>query len=55
VLETQFETGHGVVRLTDFMPIRDGSSVLVRMLQGVRGRVRIRGDLNLRFDYGSMR
>jgi GH15 family glucan-1,4-alpha-glucosidase len=55
VLETQFETEHGVVRLTDFMPIRDGASVLVRMLQGVRGRVRIRSDLNLRFDYGSLR
>jgi GH15 family glucan-1,4-alpha-glucosidase len=55
VLETRFETEHGVVRLTDFMPIRDGASVLVRMLQGVRGRVRIRSDLNLRFDYGSMR
>jgi GH15 family glucan-1,4-alpha-glucosidase len=54
VLETQFETEHGVVRLTDFMPIRDGASVLVRMLQGVRGRVRIRSDLNLRFDYGSI-
>jgi hypothetical protein len=55
VLETQFETEHGAVRLTDFMPIRDGASVLVRMLQGVRERVRIRSDLNLQFDFGSIR
>src|SRR5579872_4363188 len=47
VLETHFETGHGAARLIDFMPIRDGASVLVRMLKGVRGRVRIRSDLKL--------
>jgi GH15 family glucan-1,4-alpha-glucosidase len=55
VLETHFETGHGAVRLTDFMPIRDGTSVLVRMVKGLRGNVHIRSDLKLRFDYGSIR
>jgi GH15 family glucan-1,4-alpha-glucosidase len=55
VLETDFETRHGAIRLTDFMPIRNGASMLVRMMKGVRGRVHIRSDLKLRFDYGSIR
>ena len=47
------ETQAGAVRLTDFMPIRKGSSVLVRVVTGLRGKTKLRTRLNLRFDYGS--
>ncbi len=54
VLETDQSTDDGAVRLTDFMPIRDGASVLVRSVTGLAGRTRIGSELNLQFDYGSM-
>ena len=54
VLETDFQTDSGTVRLTDFMPIREGSSVLVRIVMGLSGTVQLRTALNLRFDYGSL-
>src|SRR4051794_19759249 len=54
ILETDFEISGGAVRLIDFMPIRNGSSVLLRMVRGLRGRVRLRSTVDLRFDYGSM-
>jgi GH15 family glucan-1,4-alpha-glucosidase len=52
VLETELETAEGLVRLVDFMPPRDGAARIVRVVEGVRGRVRMRMDLLLRFDYG---
>ena len=54
ILETEFETADGAVRLIDFMPIRSGHCVseLVRIVEGVRGTVQLRMDLTLRFDYG---
>jgi GH15 family glucan-1,4-alpha-glucosidase len=54
VLETLFEVPGGAVRLVDFMPRRRASdeSKLVRLIEGVRGRVRLRSELMLRFDYG---
>jgi GH15 family glucan-1,4-alpha-glucosidase len=54
VLETEFETADGVVRLIDCMPIRDRTPDVVRVVEGVRGRVPMRMDLSLRFDYGSV-
>src|SRR5687768_6138367 len=39
ILETEFETAEGAVRLIDFMPVRNGASDLVRIVEGVRGRV----------------
>jgi GH15 family glucan-1,4-alpha-glucosidase len=54
VLETTFDTEAGVVRLLDFMPIRGEHSSLVRIVEGVQGRVPMRLDLRLRFDYGLM-
>ncbi|KQP80266.1 glycoside hydrolase family 15 protein [Methylobacterium sp. Leaf117] len=54
ILETDFHTSDGAVRLTDFMPVGDGNSVLVRIVTGLRGSVRVRTVLNLRFDYGSL-
>ena len=53
VLETRFETPDGVVSLTDFMPIRDRNSHLVRIVRGISGSVPMKLSLTLRFDYGS--
>jgi GH15 family glucan-1,4-alpha-glucosidase len=54
VLETTLETAHGAVRLVDFMPPRETNPDLVRIVEGVRGRVDMRMELALRFDYGSI-
>src|SRR5271156_4542530 len=45
VLDTDFETNEGAVRLTDFMPVRYGHPTLVRMVEGKRGAVRMRLEL----------
>jgi len=52
ILETEWETPDGKVRVIDFMPPRDGAADIVRIVVGVRGTVRMRGELALRFDYG---
>ncbi|SNS93157.1 glycoside hydrolase family 15 protein [Rhodococcoides kyotonense] len=55
VLETDFETADGAVRLIDFMPRRgDGPPRLVRIVEGLRGRVLMRLSLSVRPDYGSI-
>jgi GH15 family glucan-1,4-alpha-glucosidase len=54
VLDTTFETDSGAVTLTDCMPIRTGQPDLVRLVRGVRGKVRMRTELVIRFDYGSI-
>lgn len=52
ILETTFECKEGAVRLIDFMPARDENSDVVRIVEGLRGNVRMRMELALRFDYG---
>jgi GH15 family glucan-1,4-alpha-glucosidase len=54
VLETTLETDDGAVRLVDFMPPRDTNPDVVRIVEGVRGRVEMRMELAMRFDYGSI-
>jgi GH15 family glucan-1,4-alpha-glucosidase len=54
VLETDFETADGVVTLVDFMPPRGKTSEVVRLVVGRRGRVTMRTEIILRFDYGSL-
>jgi GH15 family glucan-1,4-alpha-glucosidase len=54
VLETEFETDAGAVRIMDFMPPRDRAPDVVRIVEGVRGQVRLRMELVIRFDYGSI-
>ena len=55
VLESDFETADGVVRVTDFMPRRGSRAPqLVRIVDGLRGRVPMRMELSLRPDYGSV-
>src|SRR5215213_2402134 len=56
VLETDFETSEGVVRLIDFMPRRaQGPPRVMRIVEGLRGRVPMRMELSVRPDYGSIR
>jgi GH15 family glucan-1,4-alpha-glucosidase len=52
IVETEFETNTGVVTLIDFMPPRSAVSDLIRIVRGKRGRVAMKFDLTLRFDYG---
>jgi len=52
IVETVFATAGGEVCVTDFMPVRRRHSQLVRMVRGVRGRVAMRMELAVRFDYG---
>jgi len=52
ILETTFSTRTGTVRVTDFMPIRGKHSDVVRLVQGIKGRVAMTMELALRFDYG---
>ena len=52
VLETEFETAEGAVRVVDCMPPREGRPDVIRVVQGLRGRVPMRLQLNPRFDYG---
>jgi GH15 family glucan-1,4-alpha-glucosidase len=54
VLETEWETSTGVARVIDFMPPRGTAPDVVRIVEGVRGRVRMRTELVIRFDYGSI-
>jgi GH15 family glucan-1,4-alpha-glucosidase len=56
VLETHFEGAEGAVRVIDFMPRRAGGPPrLMRIVEGLRGRVPMRMELSLRPDYGSIR
>ena len=52
VLETEWESDSGTVRVVDFMPPRGEAPDVVRIVEGVSGRVRMRSELVLRFDYG---
>ncbi|HEU5019319.1 MAG TPA: glycoside hydrolase family 15 protein [Pseudolabrys sp.] len=55
ILETRFETADGAVTLIDFMPRRqEEASSIVRIVEGERGRVAMRMELDLRFDYGRL-
>jgi GH15 family glucan-1,4-alpha-glucosidase len=52
VLETEFETADGAVRIIDFMPIRDQTVDVIRIVEGLRGHVPMQMHLTIRFDYG---
>ena len=52
IVETTFVTKGGEVCLTDFMPPRGKNSDVVRIVRGVRGKVKMHMDMVLRFDYG---
>ena len=52
VLETDFHTGDGVRQVVDSMPIRDEAPDVVRLARCLEGRVSVRMELVLRFDFG---
>ncbi|MEU9408005.1 glycoside hydrolase family 15 protein [Streptomyces sp. NPDC048281] len=54
VLDTEWETAEGTVRVTDLMPQREHAPDVVRIIEGVSGRVTVHSTLRLRFDYGSV-
>jgi GH15 family glucan-1,4-alpha-glucosidase len=54
VLETEFTTEDGTVRVVDCMPPRLEHPEVVRVVEGVRGRVPMRMQLVIRYDYGSI-
>ena len=55
ILETDFETDSGAVRVIDFMPLRNGGAPqLVRIVEGLRGEVAMRMQFLARFDYGEL-
>jgi GH15 family glucan-1,4-alpha-glucosidase len=52
ILETEFDTDRGTMRVTDFMPLSDHRWDAVRVVEGLRGEVSVRMELIVRFDYG---
>jgi GH15 family glucan-1,4-alpha-glucosidase len=52
ILETEIETKSGVVRLIDFMPPRGTNPDIIRIIEGLRGEVRMKMELIIRFEYG---
>jgi GH15 family glucan-1,4-alpha-glucosidase len=54
ILETEFDTEEGSVRVIDFMPLSDKRWDIVRIVEGLSGRVDMRMELGVRFDYGSI-
>jgi GH15 family glucan-1,4-alpha-glucosidase len=54
VLETDYRTATGTVRVIDFMPPRARDPNVVRIVEGLSGSVPMRMQLVIRFDYGSI-
>ena len=52
ILETEIETQSGAVRLIDFMPPRGENPDIIRIIEGLRGKVSMQMELIIRFDYG---
>jgi GH15 family glucan-1,4-alpha-glucosidase len=52
LLETEFASGSGRMRVLDFMPIRSQHPTLVRRVVGMQGEMPCRMEMRLRFDYG---
>lgn len=55
ILEADFETTQGKVRLTDFLAVRHGGPALHRTVAGLAGSVEMEMILAARFDYGCLR
>jgi len=54
VLETEWRTPEGAVRVLDLMPPRGEAADVVRIVEGLSGAVPMVGELRLRFDYGQV-
>jgi GH15 family glucan-1,4-alpha-glucosidase len=53
ILETNFEVSTGAVALIDFMPPRGQASDVVRLVRGLRGKVKMEMELIIRFGLGN--
>src|ERR1017187_8422227 len=54
ILETEFDAEEGSIRVIDFMPLSNERWDVVRIVEGLSGRVMVRMELIVRFDYGSI-
>src|SRR6266487_5526818 len=54
ILETEIETESGAVRLIDFMPPRGENPDIIRIIEGLRGKMSMQMELIIRFDYGQI-
>ncbi|MBE0620158.1 MAG: glycoside hydrolase family 15 protein [Burkholderiales bacterium] len=54
ILETEFETTEGAVRIIDCMPLSNERWDVLRIVEGLRGSVAMCMELVVRFDYGSI-
>lgn len=52
ILETTFTNAEGSALLIDFMPPKGQASDIVRIVVGIEGRIKMRSELVIRFDYG---
>jgi GH15 family glucan-1,4-alpha-glucosidase len=55
VLDSTVVTATGSVRVTDFMPPRRESPNIVRIVEGLSGRVQLRTELRIRPDFGRIK
>jgi GH15 family glucan-1,4-alpha-glucosidase len=53
ILESEWQTETGRVRVIDFMPQRETKPDIVRIVEGIEGEVEMHTELVMRFDYGS--
>jgi GH15 family glucan-1,4-alpha-glucosidase len=54
ILESRWDSPAGSVRVTDFMPERGEAPDVVRIVEGLAGRVEMRSEMRLRFGYGDV-
>ncbi len=54
VLDTEWTLPEGTVRVTDCMPVREEHPEIVRVVEGISGRVELSLDLVIRFGYGNV-
>lgn len=54
VLQTEWKTESGTVRVTDFMPLGDRRASIVRRVEGLSGTVHMQHEIIMRFDYASV-
>ena len=54
ILETEFDTAEGAIRVIDFMSFSGERQDVIRIVEGLSGRVMVRMELIVRFDYGSI-
>ena len=52
ILQSEWETPRGAVRVLDFMPERGEAPDVVRIVEGLHGSVDMHSELRLRFGYG---